>query len=179
MKKQLVSLVAGVTLIIGLSGGGVAQAAACSTPWGSGPKSAGPTGGAYHYVTDIRTGQHPCFDRMVIDVSASTTTGYSVQYVDTIYSDPEGSIIPFPNSGAKLQVVAYAQNHKGQTLTYTGKTGKALPGVNLTGYQTFREAKFAGSFEDTTSVGLGVRARLPFTVFKSGNNVVIDVAHKW
>lgn len=179
MKKQLISLVAGITLIVGLSGGGIAQAASCNTPWGSGTKSASPTSGAYHYITNVRTGQHPCFDRMVIDVSASKSTGYVVSYVNDIYSDPVGDLIPFPKSGAKLQITAYAQNHKGQTVTYPGKTGQPLPGVNLAGYQTFREAKFAGSFEAVTTVGLGVRARLPFTVFKSGNNIVIDVAHKW
>jgi hypothetical protein len=54
-----------------------------------------------------------------------------------------------------------------------------LPGVNLAGYQTFREAKFAGSFEGQTSVGLGVRARLPFRVFTLDSRLVVDVAHRW
>lgn len=179
MKKQFISLIAGVVLIAGLSGGGVAQAATCNTAWGSRPKSAGPDSGAWHYVTNVRTGRHACFDRMVVDVSAATATGFVVSYVDTISTDPEGIPISFPKSGAKLQITVYAQNHKGNTLTYPAQTGKSLPGVNLAGYSTFREAKFAGSFEDTTTIGLGVRARLPFTAFKNGTNVVIDVAHKW
>ncbi|BAS14136.1 conserved hypothetical protein [Arthrobacter sp. Hiyo8] len=43
---------------------------------------------------------------------------------------------------------------------------------------------FAGSFEGYTSLGLGVRARLPFRVFTlagpgTGSRLVIDVAHMW
>ena len=43
---------------------------------------------------------------------------------------------------------------------------------------------WAGSFEGRTSLGLGVRARLPFRVFSlagpgDGSRVVIDVAHRW
>jgi hypothetical protein len=42
----------------------------------------------------------------------------------------------------------------------------------------------AGSFEGYTSLGLGVRARLPFQVFTldgpgSGSRLVVDVAHFW
>jgi hypothetical protein len=42
----------------------------------------------------------------------------------------------------------------------------------------------AGSFEGQTTIGLGVRARLPFRVFTldgpgNGSRIVIDVAHHW
>jgi hypothetical protein len=56
--------------------------------------------------------------------------------------------------------------------------------VNVTGYSTFRQVAWAGTFEGQTTVGLGVRARLPFRVFTlagpgSGSRLVIDVAHRW
>ena len=54
----------------------------------------------------------------------------------------------------------------------------------MTGYQTFRQVAYAGSFEGYTSIGLGVRAWLPSRVFTldgpgSGSRLVVDVAHFW
>ena len=57
----------------------------------------------------------------------------------------------------------------------------------MTGYRTFRQVAWAGSFEGSTTVALGVRARLPFRVFvlpgvaqsDFGPRLVIDVAHRW
>ena len=56
--------------------------------------------------------------------------------------------------------------------------------VAVSGWQTFRQVAWAGSFEGYTTVGLGVRALLPFRVFVldgpgSGSRVVVDVAHQW
>ena len=56
--------------------------------------------------------------------------------------------------------------------------------VNVTGFQTFRQVFYGGSFEGVTTAGLGVRARLPFRVFLlagpgNGSRLVIDVAHRW
>ena len=54
----------------------------------------------------------------------------------------------------------------------------------MTGWTTFRQVAYAGSFEGQTSFGLGVRARLPFRVFTlagpgAGSRIVVDVAHRW
>jgi hypothetical protein len=54
----------------------------------------------------------------------------------------------------------------------------------VTGYQTFRQVAWAGSFEGYSSLGLGVRARLPFRVQTlpgpgAGSRLVLDVAHFW
>lgn len=57
----------------------------------------------------------------------------------------------------------------------------------MCGFRTFRQVAWAGSFEGLTTVGLGVRARLPFRVFAlsgipgpaQGARVVIDVVHRW
>ncbi|HSX07413.1 MAG TPA: hypothetical protein VLG11_00805 [Candidatus Saccharimonadales bacterium] len=148
----------------------------CGITWGSLPKSGGVMSTAP--ITNIRTGQHDCYDRMVFDFSGSAS-GYRVQYVDNVYADPSGLLIPL-KGGAKLQIVALAPTYNSSGVsTYPGVVGQPLPGVNLTGYQTFRDAKFAGSFEGQTTVGLGVRARLPFRVFTLDNRLVVDVAHHW
>jgi len=91
--------------------------------------------------------------------------------------------------GAVIEVRVSAPAYDPETgaATYPGRVGQRLPGVDLTGYRTFREAKFAGSFEGVTQVGLGVRARLPFRVFVLPGTpntdhvprLVIDVAHTW
>ncbi len=51
--------------------------------------------------------------------------------------------------------------------------------VNVTGYRTFRQVAWAGSFEGESTVGLGTRARLPFRVFTLPGHLVVDVAHAW
>ena len=52
----------------------------------------------------------------------------------------------------------------------------------MAGYSTLRAVEYGGSFEGYTTIGLGVRARLPMRVFTlpgPGNGFVVDVAHHW
>lgn len=178
MKKLLTAI--GLGIVLGLLPAASANAAPyCGITWGSLPKTAADTSTSHETLNNIRTGRHDCYDRMVIDTSA-TGTGYNVRYVSNVYADGSGQLIPL-SGGAKLQIVAEAPSYNPftGTPTYGGVTGNPLPGVNLAGYQTFRDAKFAGSFEGQSTVGLGVRAQLPFRVMKLDNRVVIDVAHKW
>jgi hypothetical protein len=60
--------------------------------------------------------------------------------------------------------------------------------VNVTGFPTLRQVAWAGDFRDdsTTTIGIGVRARLPMRVFilpataeHSQQRVVVDFAHRW
>lgn len=56
--------------------------------------------------------------------------------------------------------------------------------ANVSGYRTFRQVAGAGSFEGQTTIGVGVRARLPFRVRTGaetggGTRLVVDVAHTW
>ena len=77
-----------------------------------------------------------------------------------------------------MRVAAPAHDDAGQP-SYAGVVGGPLPGVGLTGYRTFRDARFVGSFEGETQIGLGVRARLPFRVLALTDRIVVDVAHGW
>lgn len=174
---MMVLAVVGVLLTLGLGGSSANAAPYCGITWGSSPKAV--TTSTTQPLTNIRTGQHDCYDRMTFDLSGTSATGYSVSYVPNIYADGSGILIPV-SGGAKLQIVANAPAYNAMGVsTYAGVVGKKLPNVNLTGYQTFRDAKYAGSFEGQTTVGLGVRAKLPFRVFTTGNHVVVDVAHYW
>jgi hypothetical protein len=157
-----------------------AQTTACPTGWGSTAKTR--SAATSESVTNIRTGRHACFDRMVVDVPGAGTSGlgYSVRYVSRLHQDGSGNYIPV-GGGAVLEVRVAAPAYDPDTgkPTYPVRAGQRLAGVDLTGYRTFRDARFAGSFEGDTQIGLGVRARLPFRVWVAPDRVVIDVAHNW
>lgn len=178
MKKLLLSMAVATLVTVGALPATSASAAPyCGITWGSGAKTGGPTSSS-KYLTNIRAGQHDCYDRLVLDLNG-TAAGYDVRYVTNVSAEGSGKIIPLAG-GAKLRIILKAPSYNSSgTPTYGGISGQPLPGVNLTGYQTFRQAKFAGSYEGQTSVGLGVRALLPFRVLQSENHVIIDVAHKW
>ena len=173
-----------VPLVISLAALGVVVAPSadastnCAVTWGSGPKTAGPSNSPQSHLVNVRTGRHTCFDRMVFDLD-STASGYSVRYVTQVHTIAKGNVLPLAG-GARLEIVvrAPAYDDTGHA-TYPAVEGRRLPGVDLAGYRTFREARYGGSFEGLTLVGLGVRARLPFRVSKLGNRVVLDVANRW
>lgn len=96
--------------------------------------------------------------------------------------DGSGFDIPL-QGGAFLQVTVNAPSYDSNyNVTYSPAAKAELS--NVSGYQTFRQVAYAGSFEGYTSIGLGVRARLPFRVFTldgpgAGSRMVVDVAHFW
>ncbi|MFF3846585.1 hypothetical protein [Streptomyces sp. NPDC002328] len=156
------------------------RAVACPTGWGSVAKSY--SAGTTDSVRNVRTGRHDCYDRFVVDVpgGASNELGYTVQYVTRLYQDGSGRPIPV-GGGAVLEVRVNAPAYDVETgaPTYPGRVAQPLPGVNIAGYSTFRDTRYAGSFEGVTQLGLGVRARLPFRVLRLDGQIVVDVAHTW
>lgn len=153
----------------------------CGIRWGSLPKQSG--GMVMGALVDVRAGRHACFDRLVFDF-AGRPTGYGVEYVTQV-TKPQvlnGPIVPL-RGGAQLRITisSPAYDDSGNP-TYQPADLDEL--VNVTGWRTFRQVAWAGSFEGESTVGLGVRARLPFRVFVldgpgTGSRVVVDVAHRW
>lgn len=187
--RRLIVLCAGVAMALSLSSGlamaspwardagqspAASRAPYCGIRWGSGAKTAGTMVSCP--VSAVRAGQHACFDRLVIDLGAGRRPGYRVRYVAKIIQDAAGKVIPVRGS-ARLRITVLAP------------AAAAFPVgsrhlVKVTGFRTFRQVVGAGSFEGITSLGLGVRARLPFRVFVlrgtgHGWRLVIDVAHLW
>lgn len=159
--------------------GAVRTAVACPTGWGSLVKGS-PDSGAVP-LAEVRTGRHDCFDRIVFDVpDGGDHIGYYVQYVDQLHQAGSGDPIAV-KGGAVLEIRVAAPSYNPETggIAYPGQVAKPLPGVNLTGYSTFRDTRFAGSFEGETQIGVGVRARLPFRVLQLPDRLVVDVAHSW
>ena len=133
------------------TGAASAGAAYCGITWGSLAKTSGTL--VPGRVTGVRAGRHACYDRLVLDATGRAP-GFDVRYVTTVRTDGGGFPVPVAG-GARLAVVAT----KGATST------PSMPSV--AGFTTFRQVRWAGSFEGYTTVALGVRARLPFRAFTS------------
>lgn len=155
---------------------------ACSTPWGSlgKAKGSGYSGGT---LTDVRSGRHTCFDRLVVDIDEPRTAlAYDVRYVPTFHEDGSGKVIPL-RGGAKLQVVVRTPAHDEDfEPTYSPANRTELVGTSS--YRTLRQVAWGGSWEGQTTIGVGTRARLPFKVTElsgpgDSTRLVIDVAHTW
>lgn len=170
--RILASLAAAAALGFAPGAAVAAPAAAapyCGITWGSLTKTSGDL--QQGEVTGIRSGRHTCYDRLVVDI-AGPRPGYRVDYVAQVHRDGSGEIVPL-RGGAALRIIV----REGAT------TVPSMPSV--AGFTTFRDVAWAGSFEGQTTIGLGVRARLPFRVFTlSGpapgeSRLVVDVAHHW
>lgn len=180
--KSIRSIMAVVGLLAAflIAGPAPAQAAPyCGITWGSTAKTAGV--GSSATVSNVRTGQQSCFDRLVVDLRGQAN-GYTVAYVASVASPGSGYLVPL-RGGAFLQITvnAPAYNMAGAA-TYLPSNRNELS--NVAGYATFRQLALAGSYEGSTTLGLGVRARLPFRVLVLAGpgdttRVVVDVAHRW
>ncbi|MCW4352961.1 hypothetical protein ONR57_06595 [Hoyosella sp. YIM 151337] len=184
MKKKLSAALGSAALAGALTVAPVSTATAepppyCGITWGSQTKSE--MNLSTGTVQGVRSGQHWCFDRIVVDI-AGPVAGYHADYVDTVRQ--EGSGFPVPLRGdayIQFSVQAPAYDHQGNR-TYQPAHDAEL--VNPEGYQTLRQVAWAGSFEGQTTLGIGVRAHLPYRVFTlegpgEYSRVVIDVAHFW
>ena len=157
-----------------------AASAACPTDWGSTRK----TSDAHPdtIIVDARAGGHACFDRLVF-VLDGDAPGYQVRYVDKFVPDASGRVRDL-RGAATLQISMFgarAHDDEGQP-TYDPHSRRNM--ADVSGFRTFRQVYWGGTFEATTVAGIGVRARLPFRVFVldgsgSTSRLIVDVAHTW
>lgn len=175
LRKAALSLAALVILVgFAPATASARPADSCGVDWGSGVRSADLTVTAD--MTGLRAGRHECFDRLVFDFRGPVD-GYWVSYVDVVHAEASGDVVPV-RGGARLHVAVQAPAHDDSYQpTYVYDDPAEL--VDVTGYRTFRQVAWAGTHHGTTSVGLGVRARLPFRVFTLSDRIVVDVAHQW
>ena len=183
VSRLLVPVVAVLAVLGVMAPASAAVSPYCGITWGSLPKDAGQ--GIQGPLTDLRAGRHECFDRLVVDIGgpASTAVGYRVEYVDRVTHDGSGASIPL-RGAADLQVVVLTPgyNNAGRPTYSPANPAEA---VDVTGFSTFQQVAWGGSFEGQSLIGLGVRALLPFRVFvlpgspSNGVRVIVDVAHHW
>jgi hypothetical protein len=189
--SRALTLTAGALLALG-PGPAVASPGAppyCGQVWGSLPEGAGPAVAATAagtQVTDVRTGRHACFDRLVVDLRGpATAPGYSVRYVDTVHAPGSGAPVVL-RGGATLEIVVAAPAYDGAGQP-TWLPADRAEAVDVGFHDTFRQVAWAGSYEGRTTLGLGVRARLPFRTFvltgdpgsDRAARLVVDVGHRW
>lgn len=181
VRRLATALAGGAVLAVTAPVGPASAAPGCATAWGSLPETA--AGATTGTVEAIRTGRHACFDRLVLDLGGASGdhVGYRVEYVDQVTRDGSGAVVPL-RGGADLQIVVQSPAYDDGTATYD--PADDAEAADVAGYSTFRQVSWAGSFEGTSSVGLGVRARLPFRVMVldgpgDGARLVVDVAHTW
>jgi hypothetical protein len=178
--RLLLLLLAVSLTAVGLVAPAQAAAPYCGITWGSTAESGStedPATGAA--VAAVRAGEHDCYDRLVVDVRGVTTlTTWRVEYVPGVTEDASGNPVT-------LRGGAFLQLSLGASQGYRPADPRELAPV--AGFATFRQVAPAGSFEGVTTIGLGVRARLPFRVVTmtgipgsaNGVRVVLDVAHRW
>lgn len=179
LRAALVVLVAGATCTTVLVGPAAAHSAFCQQRWGSTAEQAG--GSVSARVTEVRAGRHACFDRLVVDLQGRPPA-YRAEYVSAIVQDGSGKVVAV-RGGARLQIVLNAAAHDDDGRS-TLRTGTRRELVSVSGYRTLRQVALVGDFEGLTTIGVGVRARLPFRVFtlpgpRGGSRLVIDVGHRW
>lgn len=176
MRRRLAAFVAAFSLVAAISLAIAPSAAAhpyCGQVWGSLARSTqGSTAGE---VVNVRAGGHACFDRLVLDVDAPLT-GWSVRYVPGLSRTSTGLPV---RGGAVLEVVARAPAIASDAWFFPD--GRI---INTASLRTFRDVVSVRGASGVTTIGLGVRARLPFRVFVlpgpgSGSRLVVDVAHRW
>jgi hypothetical protein len=156
----------------------------CGIRWGSLDKAVtGVPGFGPSPLINVRAGRHGCYDRLVMDFRGSGASAARVRYVRAVPHQARSEPLSL-RGGAFLEIVLLTTSYDINTgaSTYTPANPHELVDVN--GWRTFRQAADGGSFEGYTTIGLGVRARLPFRVFSLAgpgchSRLVIDVAHHW
>ena len=174
--------------IVGLLAGTPAASATTTSPcrvsWGSVARSEPAMTPAP--ILNARVGRHECFDRLVIDIEGPAG-GYDIRYTDGFRNSASGEPIPVAG-GAVLTVAVHAPEYDVNTgsPTVPWREGTLVAASQLAsgGFRTFRDLVAGVSFEGVSDFGLGVRARLPFRVFKldgpgTHSRIVVDVAHRW
>ncbi|WP_232549088.1 hypothetical protein [Propioniciclava soli] len=179
LRRLAVATAFSLTAVLVPLSAATADAASCSVVWGSVPRSAGTM--QQQNLVDVRSGQHACFDRIVVDLAGGTPSGYAVRYVPEVRAQGTGDVIAL-RGGARLEVTVLAPAHDDRgRATYVPANPNEL--VDVTGHATLRQVAWGGSFEGQSTLGVGVRARLPYRVFVlddgATSRLVIDVAHQW
>ncbi|MEV6648419.1 hypothetical protein [Amycolatopsis sp. NPDC051371] len=136
------------------------------------PAQAAPTIPA---MTNIRTGNNPGFDRIVLDLTSGPAPAVSYQLVDELTADPSGEIVWLTGEYfVNVSATPAAAHDAGGNPTYTGP-----PKFRTRNLANVMAVAVTGDFEAHLAVGLGVRSRTAVNVFTltAPNRVVIDVAH--
>jgi hypothetical protein len=143
-------------------------------PANTAPDTGAASSGALVTVTDIRTGHHDGFDRVVFEVDGTGTPGWDVRYVDEAIEQGRGETVPVAGK-AILQVTITGVGYPTDTgiAEYDGRT---LPGSHT---DVVTEVVWDSTFEGTSVAVVGTTAEAPFRVYLLDDpaRVVLEVVH--
>ena len=143
-------------------------------PSSGAPGSSRACASAGTYLTEIRTGQHAGFDRVVFEFSGGTPA-YAASVVKTVYSDAKGDVVPLP--GRVLLRVVF----RGATAWCPGPGTRTYAGLSVLTpyYPRLLAVSAAGDFEQVLSFGVGLAAPGPYRIYALAgpDRVVLDVSH--
>lgn len=128
---------------------------------------------------EIRVGQHPCFERFVLELQGTGGEPFwRVGYRDPLIADPSGEPVHL-RGGADLEVVIGVWT----VSPYEGIPADQLPFVGTRdivtdGYTALQQAVVISSFEGMTQIGLGIDTKRNFKAyFLAGPpRLVVDVS---
>ena len=185
LSSRLMALLVASTLSVAVAEPASAGRPYCGQVWGSQAKSAGVSRhtGLSYPVIDVRTGRHPCFDRLVVDV-ADRATAVSVRYVDRVAA-PGAVPVRLVGSATLLVEVDHGIDPAGRFYSRLRPAGDdtTYRVGDVSAFRTLREVRWLANMHPT-QFGVGVGARLPFRVFvlnspAGGSRLVVDVGHRW
>lgn len=125
------------------------------------------------HVVNVRTGRHATFDRVVFDLKGEAP-GYRVGYVSEVREDGSGKVVDTRGrTNLLVRLTPANAHHENGSPTYTG------PSRFTVDYPALREVAFAGDFEATVSIALGIRHKNGFRVMTLHDpmRIVVDIAH--
>lgn len=177
-------IAAGAVLATAAIPGSAAASPTCrAVTWGSSPAALATM--STQPIHAVRTGIHPFYDRIVVDLAGAGTgrLGFDVRYVTAVHREGSGAVVAL-RGNADIQIVVRAPAYNIETGKATFQPNRPNDFANLARFPALRQLAFAGSFEGQTTIGLGVRSRLPIRVFVlpgpgTGHRLVIDVYHRW
>jgi hypothetical protein len=127
-------------------------------------------------LTDVTTGRHDGYDRVVFRFGGTGTPGWMVRSVDRATDDPADTVLDIAGDGTLAVTLLGVQL---PTTTGIPEWSGANP-ILTPGYTTLREVNVRGQFEGQELAFLGLdTADRPFRVFALADpaRVVVDVQH--
>jgi hypothetical protein len=124
-------------------------------------------------LTDVRTGRHEDFDRVVFEFAGTGTPGWSVEYVDTPSAQGSGAVVDVPGT-AFLQVTL-----QGTSYPYESGAQEVPRGpVAVSDTHAVAGVFYDATFEGTSVAWIGTSDRVPFRVYAltGPSRVVVDVS---
>ncbi len=150
LARLLVLTVAALATVGVISPASAATSPYCGISWGSMPKAH--SSADTEKVNGVRAGRHACFDRLVVDLGGQDVSfgSYDIRYVPVVTEDGSGRAVPV-RGAADLQVIVRAPAHD-QSGNPTFVPADRREVVNVSGFSTFRQVAWAGSFEGSTTL---------------------------